>query len=79
MSRGKLRANCFWENKDDDGDNDDNLDHLHVDTSQQVMIKITKVRMMMTMFNTNAIIAIVIIGPLQVAIHVVQNRHAWEQ
>ena len=51
------------------------------------MIKITKVSMMMMMmmmmmmimFNTDAIIAIVIIGPLQVAIHVVQNRHAGEQ
>ena len=57
MSRGKLRANCFWENKGDDGDNDDNLDHLHVDTSQQIMIKITKVgmmmMMMMMMFNTD--------------------------
>ena len=79
MSRGKLRANCFRENKGDDGDNDDNLDHLHVDTSQQIMIKITKVRMMMMMFNTNAIIVMLIIGPLQVAIHVVQNRHAGEQ
>ena len=45
------------------------------------MTKITKVRMMMMMmmFNTNTIIVMVIIGPLQVAIHVVQNRHAGEQ
>ena len=43
------------------------------------MIKIAKVRMMMMMFNTNAIIVMLIIGPLQVAIHVVQNRHAGEQ
>ena len=45
------------------------------------MIKITKIRMMMMMmmFNTNAIIVMLIIGPLQVAIHVVQNRHAGEQ
>ena len=35
--------------------------------------------MMMMMFNTNTIIVLVIIGPLQVAIHVVQNRHAGEQ
>ena len=46
------------------------------------MTKITKVRMMMMMmmmFNTNTIIVMVIIGPLRVAIHVVQNRHAGEQ
>ena len=45
------------------------------------MTKITKVRMMMMMmmFNTNTIIVMVIIGLLQVAIHVVQNRHAGEQ
>ena len=47
------------------------------------MIKITKVRMMMMMmmmmFNANAIIVMLIIGPLQVAIHVVLNRHAGEQ
>ena len=64
----EVRANYFRENEGDDGDNDDNLDHLHVDTSQQIMIKITKVRMMMMMmmmmFNTDTIIAIVIIGPL---------------
>ena len=75
----EVRANYFRENEGDDGDNDDNLDHLRVDTSQQIMIKITKVRMMMMMFNTNAIIVMLIIGPLQVAIHVVQNRHAMNE
>ena len=80
----EVRANYFCENEGDDGGNDDNLDHLHVDTSQQIMIKITTVRMMMMlmmmmMFNANAIIVMLIIGPLQVAIHVVLNRHAGEQ